>query len=162
LGLTKVVKLVFEDVGSYSRLETPKPPWLYLARAAARGWTEHVLLLLAYGADVNAIAPKRGNNYSNKAHGTALEAAARFGHLEIAKILLAAGVNVDQQGSKQSDEQKSTESSCTFDAALSIEDRTRMKKMVRLLIDAGACVNYVLAPTIMSFTGSAGRKKSSK
>jgi hypothetical protein len=74
------------------------------------------------------------------------EAAARFGHLEIAKILLAAGVNVDKQGSKQSDEQKSTESSCVFGAALSIEDRTRMKEMVRLLIDAGARVDYILAP----------------
>jgi hypothetical protein len=146
LGLTKVIKLVFEDAGSYSRLKTPKFPWLYLARAAARGWTALVLLLLVYGADVNAIAPERGNNYFNKVHGTALEAAARFGHIEIAKILLAAGVDVDKQGSRQSNENESTESSYTSDAALSIGDSTRMKEMVRLLIDAGARVNYVLAP----------------
>jgi Ankyrin repeats (3 copies) len=143
LGLTKVVELLFDNslTGTGHGMENTNVfPWVYLTRAAARGWTPLVQFLLFHGAKVNAIGPEvRSFGYRNVIFATALEAATKFGHLKIAKMLLDAGADVDKQGT-----QFRGTKTCAFDEALHIRDLVLRKEMVNCLIDAGVDVNYEL------------------
>lgn len=150
LGLTKVVELLVQNSlnGTGQGMENTNVfPWIYLTRAAAMCWTPLVQVLLAHGAQVNAIGSDEPSfSYRNVVFGTALEAAAKFGHLEIAKILLDAGTDVDKQGTMSGDT-----ITCAFDEALHIQDPVWRKEIVNCLIDAGVDVNYELDTN--GFTG---------
>jgi ankyrin repeat protein len=68
---------------------------LLLQMASADGDVELVQLLVDRNADVNAVANGNvGYEARGRSYGTALHAAARFGHLSCAKVLVEAGAEI--------------------------------------------------------------------
>ena len=158
-GDEKMVKSVLQaeaDVNNFGKFSKFGNKFTALMIAARHGYLNITKVLLEAGADVNMICAKGTSFFKyrqddvelvGEVGDTALIIAARNGHMNIIKVLVEAGADVNKICSKAPSFSKFTRDleleGKSDDTALIIAARKGHVKIIEVLIEAGANVNTI-------------------